>query len=237
MAVSFLDIILENPFLPVYFITVALALWRYPRYFETPLRYFPVLLMYTLVTEIWGVLIKYYDHFDLFLDDFFQNYNWLIYNIYNIVFYLYFYYVFWYYLRKKGQKLVIAFGTAFLIIISIINAYWHNFLLESQFYAYIAGALLLITAVLFYFTQQASEHQQWFHRDELLSWVSVGLLLFYLGYLPIKVIRYYNALYVINDSPFIRRIHLFLILLMYGCFIVGFLRMGRSNRNIVRPLK
>jgi len=235
--VSFLEVILENPFLPVYLITVAVALWRYPRYFETPLRYFPILLMYTLVTELWGVLIKYYDQFDLFLNEFFQNYNWLLYNVYTVISYFYFYYIFWCYVQNENHKKIITVGAIAFVLTSIVNLFINSFLLEPQVFAYIIGALVLVIAAFLYFLNLRTKFQTWFLKNDLVSWIGAGILIFYTGIIPIHITKYYNARYGLNDASYIHTMLLLLIFGMYLCFIIGFLRMERSNRDLVRPLK
>jgi hypothetical protein len=229
MGLSFLDIVIEYPFLPIYCLTVALAIWRYPRYFDTPLRYFPILLMYTLVNEILGVLIKQYDQISIFFNDFFQNYNWLIYNIYTIIFYLYFYYVLRSYLKKKRHKEIIKAGASVFVLASVINPFFQSFFFETQVLSYIVGGLVLIIAAVLYFNQLKAKFQTWFLQNHLLSWIAVGLLIFYTGFIPVLVVRHYNALNNLNDPPFIRVLLISLIFSMYVCFSIGFVKMRRRQ--------
>ncbi len=232
MDLEFLDTTLEYSFLPLYGIVIILAIWRYPRYFDTPLRYFPILLAYTFLNEVLGWFIKHYDDISLILVEFFRNNNWLIFNIYNIIYFLYFFYVFWKYIRRKKFKNFIVLASIIFLIMTILNPFYQSFMVETQLYAYITGALLLISIMLLYFLDLHSEYGFWFLRRDLLSWAGMGMIIFYTGYIPIKILRYYEATEGFNGEPYVRRIHLLLILMMYGCIAVGFLKMRRRRSSI-----
>lgn len=192
-------------------------------------------MMYTFLNEILGLIIDKNDQFSFVFNDFYSNYNIVIYNIYSIIFYLYFLYVFRSYISKTGYRKYILIGGIVFLAISIINPLLQNFVLEAQVFTYVTGGTLLICCSLLYFKELKVKFSKWFLKRDLLSWISLGMLLFYLGYLPIKILRYYrasSALLLEPEAPYIRRIHLLLILLMYGCFIVGFLKM-RRRRDII----
>lgn len=229
MDLTFLDTVLEHSFLPLYGLVVVLAIWRYPRYFDTPLRYFPILLAYTFLNEVLGNFIQYNDEISLVLIDLYTNNNWLIYNIYNVIFYLYFFYVYWKYISHvPHKKWIVAAGLIFATT-SILNPFYQNFLLETQLYAYLVGAILLICCAVLFFMDLHSRYGTWFLKRDLLSWVSLGILIFYSGYMPIKIVRYYEALEGFAAPDYVRRIHLLLILFMYGSFAFGFYRMRRRH--------
>ena len=60
-----LDTILENASQPLYALTLLVALIKYPKYYSTPLKYFPILLMYTFLTELLGYFTKNYEVFHI----------------------------------------------------------------------------------------------------------------------------------------------------------------------------
>ncbi len=222
MDLDFLNTILENSFIPLYGLALGFALWQYPRYFDTPLKYFPVLLMYTFLNEVLGYVIKYSEQYSFVWSDLYSDYNVVIYNIYNVIFFLYFFFVFHSSLKHKKFRNFILGGTSVFLLTAIFNPIIQNFMLESQFYTYIAGTLVLICAILFYYEELREVYTNIFPKRDLLFWIGTGMLIFYLCYLPIKVIRYYNSITGANEALYIRKIHLILILIMYGCFIVGF---------------
>jgi hypothetical protein len=232
MLAEILNIFQEYYFLWIYGITLMVALWRYPRYYDTPLKFFPVLLLYTLLNETFGALIYLNEQIRLIFSDFFSFYNWAIFNIYGIIFYLFFFYVYWCYITRKAHKKLILYASGLYIIASIINPFFQNFILESQLYAYILGALLLICMGFLYFLDLKTNYGSWFLKKDLLSWLSAGVIIFYIGYIPIKILRHYEVFDTPGEALLIRNMHWGLILLMYACFVVGFLLM-RRRRTII----
>lgn len=223
-----LDTILENASEPLYAVALLMALVRYPKYYSSPLKYFPVLLMYTFLTELLGYFTKNYEVFHISIFTSIVNHNVIIYNIYNLVFFTYFYYVYWSYIESKRYKNFILYGGLFFLIISFINLFLQNFKLESQMYSYMAGALILLMCIILFFREQYHTSKKLDYRFTGIKWISIGLLIFYMGYVPIKASRFYYYLNQLNEYVHLRRIHLMLIILMYICFIIGFLRMKRK---------
>ena len=222
--------ILDNSYMILYFITVAVALYRYPKYYDTPLKYFPILLMYTFLNEVLGKIIYVYEDISLVLGPIFYN-NWIIYNIYNLIFYLYFYFIFRNYIKNERDRKIIVAGGIILLFVSLINALYQDFTYESQVYAYVIGGIYLIICVILHAKQQRQLKGKWFDSYNLLSWISLGILVFYGGYLPIKIMRYYYAMEGISENSGVRFVHISLILFMNVSFILGFLRMRRKSLN------
>ncbi len=95
MKAESLDTVLRYLVLVIQAIVAFIAVIKYPAYKNTPLKYIVVILIYCAVTEIIGSLNIYKN-----------NNNVLIYNIFNIVYFLFFYYAFWRSLiSKKVQEL------------------------------------------------------------------------------------------------------------------------------------
>ncbi|GBF20396.1 MULTISPECIES: hypothetical protein [Arenibacter] len=223
-----LDTILENASQPLYALTLLVALIKYPKYYTTPLKYFPILLMYTFLTELLGYFTKHYEVFHISIFSSFIRHNVIIYNIYNLVFFSYFFYVYWSYIDHKKYKKYIIFAAIYYLLVSLINPFFQSFKLESQVYSYLAGAFAILICIILFFMEHRNSSKKLDYRFTGIKWISIGLLIFYLGYAPIKASRFYNYTYQLNEYVHIRRIHLSLIVLMYICFIIGFLRMKRK---------
>ncbi|MCW5517842.1 hypothetical protein [Muriicola sp. Z0-33] len=232
MVSDILHIFREYYILWIYSITLFVALWRYPRYYDSPLKFFPLLLMYTLLNETFGALIYRNEQIRLIFSDYYSFYNWAIYNVYGIIFYLFFFYVYWCYISNSSHRKLIVYGSILYGVASIINPFFQNFLLESQLYSYILGALILICLGALYFLDLKSKYDKWFLRKDLLSWLSLGVIIFYLGYIPIKILRHYEVFLAPGEAIVIRNIHWGLILLMYGSFVLGFVLMRRRRTTI-----
>ncbi|MEM7381814.1 MAG: hypothetical protein AAF361_11535 [Bacteroidota bacterium] len=226
---TFLDTLLENSYIPMYGLALVLALIRYPKFFDTPLKFFPILLMYTFLNEILGTIISSNDQYSFVFNDFYADYNMVIYNIYNVVFFAYFIYVFRAYLPQgKPKKILLICGALFLLV-SLLNPVFQDFMIEAQIGIYVVGALVLITGIIFYFVDLQKNTGRWFHRKDLMSWIGLGMLIFYTGYLPIKIYRHFATIHQVTEPSYIRKIQLTLILLMYLCIIVGFVMMRRRK--------
>ena len=202
-------------------------MYRYPKYFDTILKYLPILFLYTFLNELLGRLIRNYSQFSLISDELYSDYNWLIFNIYTIIFNLYFYYIFWCKIENKLDKKVIYWGAILFAVVSIVNAYIQNFNMIPQVYGYVFGGLVLIYCLISYFKKFFSIPKKFTTKEDILFWLSVGLLIFYVGYLPLKVIRYMNTMEGAASPLVIKRTHLLLIIASYTCIIVGFIRMKK----------
>jgi len=220
-----LDTIIENATEPLYAVALLMALIRYPKYYSSPLKYFPVLLMYTFLTELLGYFTKNYEVFHISIFTTIVNHNVIIYNIYNLVFFTYFFYVYWIYIESKKFKNIIFYCGIFFLIISFVNLFFQNFKLESQIFSYLAGAIIILICTILFFREHRKASKKLDYSYTGIKWISIGLLIFFVGYAPIKASRFYNHL---NEYLHFRRIHLTLIILMYLCFIIGFLRMKRK---------
>jgi len=181
------------------------------KYFETPLRYLYLILIYSSFNELGAWL--YAQYFD---------YNALLYNIYNTIFFLYFFYVYSQYVARKNHRNWIYIASFLFVLVCIANAIFKNFVQWPQVTAYIVGASFLIFCIILYFIEILTTSKILNVKQHLLFWVSVGLLLFYVGYIPIKITRLYFA----NKMDLlltIKTVHILLIIIMNACFILGFI--------------
>ncbi len=215
----------DNYFLAIYIVTLFVSIIKYRLYFDSSLKYIPVIITYTLATEILGILVLKYDNFQIiyFVKQAFHN-N-LIFNLWDIIFFSYFYYIYWKTIKTNSFKKIIKYGGCSYILISIINLFVQNFVLYPQIYALSYGSLLIITCIILYFIDVKSSPINIPNSKNLLFWISIGLFLFYTFYpfIMISMNYYFREIYQAQVRPF----HLFLIVLMYSCFIIGFIRMRR----------
>mgnify|MGYP006325660507 CR=1 FL=1 len=231
MDFNILDVFLENSYIPLYGVTFLISLWRYSKYYDTPLKFLPVVLLYTFLTELLGEIVADSTKFNLSFQNKYSDYNIVIYNIYNVVFFLYFYYVFRCYIKKEEHRKFITIASGIFLVISLVNPFLQNFVIEPQLYTYVFGAVILICCIILYFIELLGSPRILYVKGDLLFWISIGLLLFYVGYIPIKLTRYFFAIENVDVYMNLRRVHLLLIIIMYGSFITGFLWMKRRLRD------
>lgn len=224
---SILDKVLEGAFTPLYAVTLLIALWRYRRYYDTALKYLPILLFYTFLSELLGMIIKYSDNMNLFLNEFYVNNNFVIYNLYYIISFLFFLVIYYIYLKRKVHKQILVFFIAIFIVTALINATYESFLTVSQVYTYVVGAIGMIVCTALYFIENKVDRKSWFISRDLLSWISLGLFVFFLIYTPIKILKQYWLM--IGEYPPIwsRRLHLSVLVFMYVSISLGFIKMDR----------
>ena len=214
----------ENYFLVFYALAFVLSLLRYRRYYDSLLKYFPIIIAYTLISEVLGYFIRVNDNLQLVYLEGYSFYNQLIFNIFDIVFFLYFFYVFRNALANLRFKNWIKYGAVLFIISSIINPFFQDFLIYPQMIASTVGSVVLIFSILLYLFGKKSLAKVSNHQN-LLFWISLGLLLFYSFYPFILLIGYFD--YELYKKLHIRIIQHVLIALMYSCFILGFILMRR----------
>lgn len=222
-----LKIFLENSWIPIYGITILVSLYRYPKYFDTYLKYLPIIFVYTFLNEILGRIIKENPDFRFLGSDSFSFYNMVIYNIYSVIFYLYFFFIYKFYIDNEGIKTKIHYASIFFLIVATINPFFEDFITSAQTGTYVVGGLILLGCIALYLKQLFTEKKLPVWKNNILFWISLGLSIFYIGYLPIKVMRFYNLLYGSVEGPNVRLIQYSLIIAMYTCIIIGFLRMHR----------
>jgi len=212
----------NNYFIPVYGIVLIFAMARYRLYYDSLLKYFPIILAYTLLTEVLGILIREYDNFQIIYSEKYHFANYLIYNIYDLVFFLYFYLIFRKRIENSNYKNIIKYCISIYIGASLINPFFENVLIFPQIYASTIGSIILIICIIMYFHDSSETNRK---KGRLLKWISIGLLLFNLFYPIIMIAGKYN--YELYQKYNFQQIHYCLIVIMYTCFIIGFLRMRR----------
>lgn len=216
-----LKFLTDSYFYILYGITLALAVIKYPKYFDSVLKYFPILIAYTLLNEILGWYILKHEDFQIVYVKGSDINNSFVYNIFDIVFFLYFFYVYWKSIQNIGHKIIIKNAGIAFILISIVNPFFENFWLLPQIYALTLGSNVLMICSILYLVKEKESISK---NRNLLFWISIGLLIFYPVYPVIMIIGLKNdELY----SNLVGTIHRALIAGMYICFIVGFLRVKR----------
>lgn len=207
--------------LPFYFIVWLAAVMRYRTYYDTILKYYPIYLMYTLLTELLGYLVKFTDSFQLVSDDRYHWYNVIIYNIYSVVTYIYFFYIYWKILNDKTYKKWVLYGASISMVSFLVSLFFQDPHYSHLYYAEMISSIVLLMAVVLYFKEKFHRHNMHAMKYNLMFWTSVGLGLFY-AYFPSTLLFLYWA------PELYMKFHLHdwligLIFVLYGTFLVGVL--------------
>lgn len=202
----------------LYVIVFIIAIFKFPLYKNTPLKYLPIILFFTIVTEYLGYFTKY-------------NYlivNQVLYNIYYLIHFSFFYYVFMEMIDDVRFKKHIKIGIGIFWLIFLSDIVFTSIYEETFARTYIAGAGILVFCIILYYISILQSSLVLVVKNDLLFWVSVGLFLFYIGYIPIKIIKtWYFKLD--NFFDFLLLIQYSLITIMYLFFLTGFLWMKKRS--------
>ncbi len=215
----------NNGYMLLYALLFLISIYRYPKYFDTPMRILPLLLAYTLTTEVIGMLIRDYPEFSLFIEDYHKNNNWLLYNIYGILEFLAFIWVFSRYITRFNVRPFITLTLSGFILVSIWNAIQWDFRTVSQVYAYWWSAGVLMILIGLYLYQEWKRDPRTGFQHNLLVWISIGLFIFSLAYAPIDYLRFLVVHDGLEYYSWIRPLHLSVIYIYYGCMLLGLLFM------------
>lgn len=216
---------LNNYFLLLYLLAFISSLAKYRLYYDTILKYLPIVIAYTLLSETLGLMVRDIDEIQIIYKQEYYNYNTVIFNIFDIIFFLYFFYVYYHIIDKSISKKVIKYGSWMFLVTCIMNLFIQDFYLEPQNYAIIIGSIILLYAVLTYLSKIFKKEQKLPLYTNLLFWISLGILVFYTCYpVTMYILTFYYEIYSeFNLSIF----HYATIGVLYSCIIIGFILMKR----------
>ncbi|MDP3313893.1 hypothetical protein [Lutibacter sp.] len=112
-------------------------------------------------------------------------------------------------------------------LISIIDiAFFTNFILEHLNYNIIVSSILIVLSVMLYFIELLKSDAVLKLNTSIYFWISIGVLFFNIGMIPICVIAE-----LINYNGVFDIIILSLNIIMAGCFITGFI-VSKKEYNV-----
>lgn len=210
---------LESVFFSLYVIVFLISIIRFPLYRNTALKFLPVILFATMATEYFGDYLKDLGN---------KPINFAVFNLYYLMHFSLFFYIFMKMIENSGFKKNIKIGYGIFLLFYLSDLFFTGFFKDSFTIAYLAGASILIFCIILYYISILQSSLVFVVKNDLLFWVSVGLFLFYIGYLPIKIIKtwfykpdsFFNLLLILQFS---------LIIIMYLCFLTGFLWMKKRS--------
>jgi len=201
----FIDLAMLTEVMAALFSTIFLY-----KYKNGVLRYFPLLLWYMVINEFMGLYS--YENTTL---------NKIIYNIYILINFVFFFYVYKRSLKKKIYKICIDIFIYTYLISVLIFGFYENYLVHTQSIPYIIAAGLLLITITFYFTELLNSDMVMNVKTNLLFWVSVGLLLYFVGNIPFRIVKnYYGS---INTNSILYLVNIILTIVLNFCYIIGFL--------------
>ena len=99
---------------------------------------------------------------------------------------------------------------------------------EYQRLPYIAAAIFLIVTIFLFFMELLHSEKVLNAKRNLLFWISVGLLIYYVGNLPFRILRNY---YIhLANATVLFLVNFVLTVIMNTCFIIGFIWSDRKQQ-------
>lgn len=213
-----LEFLKSNYYFVLYGLTLLITLLQYRWYYDGILKYFPVFVGYTILVETLGYLIADFDIFQINYTSEYPTSNNLIFNVYDLVFFMYFYFIFFKVIPSTKSKNIIKGGTVVYIIASLVNPFFQNYIIYPQLYALMVGSFVLVVCIFLFFKSKNSYLE---NNYKTLVWICIGLLTF----VPFFPLILYIGLFKedLYMTLHLRKVHHVLIVTMYTCFCVGFL--------------
>jgi len=195
----------------VQLLSAIFSLIYYNKYKKVPiLKFFPFLLWYILFNEVLGFYIRHYV----------SDHNAIIYNVYYGINFTYLLLLYRRHLSNKTSKHLVSGFLILYAIAYIVESCFKNYLIEFQTAAYILASICLIVTIILYFVEVLNSNKILAIKKNLLFWISVGLLLYYAGYTPYRIIR--NFYTDLEKSSVIIAVMVTLTIIMNTCYIIGF---------------
>lgn len=218
MSSDWVDFVSRNYFVAAYVIALFISIWSYKKYFDTPLKYFPIIIAYTLFNELLGYFIRYSEDYAFFSS--IQDANGIIYNVHNIIFYIFFHYVYMELIKNLKFKKYIRLSAVLLLVSYLVNALFFDPFIQILFYASAFGSCTIVFITILYFINNAK--WKWvYEKYNLMTWISLGLLSFYSIFPIIYLVGFTNT--DIWYSLKLGKIIHILIFTMYVLFSIGFI--------------
>ena len=205
----------------IVFITTLVSLYYVKKFKNTIYILFIYLLCYTFLTELLSnINLIYYLKYDKFL--FNTSIVKFSYNLYIIISFLFYFFFYKKLFKKKGNKEIMNVFIIGFVLFLIFNLMFLKSTFTNGFNTnnVVVGAIfLLITLILFLMEIINIETIVFNIKKSFIFWISVGLLLFYIGVIPIMISKKY-----LNYGDIYFFILNGLNVIMYGCFIIGFIK-------------
>jgi hypothetical protein len=195
------------------FITAIIALIYRQRFGDSPIKYIPYYLVYISLVEIGALIILYSP----------MKYNIWWYNIMlNGEFFFYFY-LYYHLISNPKIKKVLLLGFIFYIIYFLINylilsEHWN----VHQTFPYAVGSIIIIISVFWYLIELFQSDKVLDITQNIIFWISVGLLFYLIVSLPKVISNYYLSKieYINNPIAKISMIVQFIANITMYCFYI-----------------
>jgi len=200
-------------------LTTLISFFYYKKFNDSIYKYFLYFLSWTFIIELiyFIVIATYFQTDELILNPY------IYYNIHILVSYIFYFYFYSSLSKNNRNKKMI---NIFIILFSLFSVF--NYLILDQNITdkklninniIVGSVFLLITIILFLIEIINNEKIVFNIYKSFIFWISIGLLLFYIGILPIMISTEYLN-YNITYTVILNSLNV----IMYGSFIIGMVK-------------
>jgi len=202
----------------IYLISFGVALANYKKIKGTKMMWFLYILLLGLITESTAYYVGFYSNY--------RN-TFPVYNLYNFLSFTAYFFLFRSFIQSKVKKKVILGVFISFISFAIFNfIFIYHTILKSHLNSWMYGGFCFIIVILIYLFDLLNTDIIHKLKNVLLFWVSIGNLLFFIGFLPVYTLStYFNYNGIWDYTVFSLNI------LMHICFITGFLISKKEFNN------
>ncbi len=187
------------------------------KYKKTFLKYFLIFLWYVAINDIIGYILNNNS----------IEVAWL-YNIYYLIVFNYLMFLFRNYLSSnKHKKWIIVLIILYNLSI-LINSFFENYINEYATMPYIIGASFVIISIIFYYIDILNSEKVLYVHKNILFWISIGLLIYYSGNIPFRIVRNYAGELLNAKVQFL--VLCILSIVMNLCYIRGFIWSSKKRQ-------
>ena len=196
----------------------------YYKYKKTFMRFFLVILWYTILNEFLSYILRTYniEYLKAFDINFNGNiYTALLYNIYHLINFSFLILLYGHYIQNITLKKIIYICGGAYVVSFFVNMLFQDYISEVQTVPFIIAAITIIACILMYFYQILNSNEVLHVSKNLLFYISIGYLLYLVGILPMRIVR--NYFYELPNYQYIYNVGSILSITMNMCFIAGFI--------------
>ncbi len=201
------------------FITAFVATFYYSKYKNSHTKYILVFLWYVALNDAVAGIYSVYV----------SKYNAPFFNIFQIVFTVYYLSLYKSVVESLKFKRFISYFILIYLFSFLIATLTDDFFKYHLSLSYITGSLLIVTSILFYFSEILNSDKIIRINKMLMFWISVGLLISLLPDIPFDVIRRYY-----EKSPTIPYIYVvaFVLVITYNLILIsGFIWSEKEQKH------
>ncbi len=182
------------------------------------LKWFPVFLTYIFINDLIGFNTRHL---------FPNSNNLILYNISTTLTFTFLFFVYYKSSKEKTDQRFTLFSLSLYTITLLICGFYEDYMTQLQSTPFLLGASLLMLIIIFYYGKLIKSEQSQEVSNDLLFWISAGLLIYYIGKIPFRIVRDYYA--NLSNLSILFILNSILTIIMNICFIIGFIMNKKKN--------